>query len=201
MKAYKFNRLFNPQISSTCPCVPRFHVSFGRPRLYEEISDQIDKGEFETNGNKEARKFQGRRDKFEIDESNQDVIIYDEYGIKVIYEESLNDMLEIEEELLKIGSYYIQQNEFVIDTDVKEPQGAVDRGEMALQLINKEWEFSFQKVLLIEQYLEAYEHTSDPLEQVRIVQMIADLMSQRPRLNLEGTYFQDSYQNEIDVLK
>jgi hypothetical protein len=61
----------------------------------------------------------------------------------VIYEESLNDMLEIEEELLKIGSYYIQQNEFVIDTDVKEPQGAVDRGEMALQLINKEWEFSF----------------------------------------------------------
>jgi hypothetical protein len=36
-----------------------------------------------------------------------DITVYDEYGIKVIYEEAMNDMLEIEEELLKAGTFYI----------------------------------------------------------------------------------------------
>ena len=47
--------------------------------------------------------------------------IFDEFGIKIIYEESLNDILEIEEELLKIGSFYISKHEFVLDSDIKEP--------------------------------------------------------------------------------
>lgn len=50
-----------------------------------------------------------------------DIQVVDEYGIKIIYEESLNDMLEIEEELLKIGSYYINKHEFIIDSELKEP--------------------------------------------------------------------------------
>ena len=39
---------------------------------------------------------------------NKDVTLYDAYGIKVIYEESLNDLLDLEEELLKLGTYYLQ---------------------------------------------------------------------------------------------
>jgi hypothetical protein len=35
------------------------------------------------------------------------VIVTDDYGVKIIYEEALNDMLEIEEELIKVGTYYI----------------------------------------------------------------------------------------------
>ena len=54
---------------------------------------------------------------------------------------------------------------------------------------------------LIEQFLEAYEHTCDNLEQARLVQIIVDIMGQRPRLNLECPYFKDSYKNEIDILK
>lgn len=49
----------------------------------------------------------GTKDRIEIDNLNRDVVVFDEYGIKIIYEESLNDMLEVEEELLKIGTYYI----------------------------------------------------------------------------------------------
>ena len=59
-----------------------------------------------SNG-KEAKRFMGKQDKVEIDETNQDIMILDEYGIKVIYEESINDMLQIEEELLKTGTFYI----------------------------------------------------------------------------------------------
>ena len=54
---------------------------------------------------------------------------------------------------------------------------------------------------MIELYLEAYEHTLDPIELIRIVSVIADLMVQRPRLNVEGSYFIDTYRSEIEVLK
>ena len=68
-----------------------------------------------------------------------DIIVYDEFGIKVIYEEAMNDMLEIEEELLKAGTYYINQHEFVSNNETKEPSNAIDRSEMTMQLIDKEF--------------------------------------------------------------
>ena len=45
--------------------------------------------------------------------------------------------------------------------------------------------------------MEAYEHITDPLEQQRLMQIITDLMARRPRLNLQATYFIDSYTAEI----
>lgn len=44
-------------------------------------------------------------------------------------------MLQLEEELLKIGTFYISKHEFVYDSDNKESNNAIDRGEMALHLI------------------------------------------------------------------
>jgi len=49
--------------------------------------------------------------------------------------------------------------------------------------------------------MEVYEHTCDPLESVRIIQIVADTMALRPRVDLEATYFRDSYTSEIEVLK
>ena len=50
-------------------------------------------------------------------------------------------------------------------------------------------------------YLEAYEHCTDPLELLRLAQVITDIMTQRPRLNAEGSYFVDCYRNEVETLK
>lgn len=44
--------------------------------------------------------------------------------------------------------------------------------------------------------MEAYEHISDPLEQQRLIQVVVDLMAQRPRLNMTASYFTDSYEAE-----
>jgi hypothetical protein len=44
--------------------------------------------------------------------------------------------------------------------------------------------------------MESYEHMSDPLEQQRLIQIVVDLMAQRPRLNLTASYFTDSYEAE-----
>ena len=49
--------------------------------------------------------------------------------------------------------------------------------------------------------MEVYEHTYDPLESVRVLQIIADVMAIRPRMNLDASYFQDSYQAEIKLLQ
>ena len=50
-------------------------------------------------------------------------------------------MLEIEEELIKVGTYYINQAEFLGDIDTREPASAIDRGEVSLDLIKSETEF------------------------------------------------------------
>ena len=70
-----------------------------------------------------------------------------------------------------------------------------------MHLFQSEAEFQFQKILVVEEYLEAYEHCTDRLEIARLAQVIADIMVQRPRLNVEGSYFVDAYRNEVEVLK
>jgi hypothetical protein len=77
-------------------------------------------------------------------------------------------MLELEEELIKIGTHFINRSEQqMIDMDIEAAQSAIDRGDVALQLIQMESTFQFSKLLLVERYLEAYEHTTDPLELLR----------------------------------
>lgn len=41
-----------------------------------------------------------------------EICVLDEHGIKVVYEEAINDMIQLEEEMMKIGSYYLNKAEF-----------------------------------------------------------------------------------------
>lgn len=38
INCYKYNGLFNPHVLSTCPMLPKYHRTFGRPNLYESLS-------------------------------------------------------------------------------------------------------------------------------------------------------------------
>jgi hypothetical protein len=49
--------------------------------------------------------------------------------------------------------------------------------------------------------IDVYENTCDPLESVRLIQIIADTMAVRPRINAEANYFKDSYESETEVVK
>lgn len=49
--------------------------------------------------------------------------------------------------------------------------------------------------------MECYEHVCDPLEQQKLMQVITDYMSRRPRLNLNANYFIDAYDAEILLLQ
>ena len=65
----------------------------------------------------------------------------------------------------------------------------IDRGEIAHQLFEYEFEIQMAKASLVETLMEVYEHTYDPLESVRVLQIISDTMAIRPRMNLDATYF------------
>ena len=111
-------------------------------------------------------------------------------------------MLMLEEEMIKIGSYFLNKAELAHHTSASEqPLTMLDRGEVALHLLQHELELQLTKIQLIEALMEVYEHTCDPLESVRLIQIVADTMALRPRVNLEATYFRDSYMSEIEVLK
>lgn len=54
------------------------------------------------------------RDRLHVDYDTREIYVTNEYGMRVVYYEALNDMTELEEELTKIGSYFINKYEFVI---------------------------------------------------------------------------------------
>lgn len=73
-------------------------------------------------------------------------------------------MMDLEKELIKIGSFYISKHEQIIDAEVKEPIAAIDWGELVNEILIKEHEFQYAKVQLIENFMEAYEHCCDLVE-------------------------------------
>ena len=126
-------------------------------------------------------------------------------------------MVALEEELIKIGSYFINQHEYLqANNDIEaaaataggkgsepnaRPSSMIDRPEMALDLLRCELDFQFSKVKLVEKLLEVYEHIYDPLESVRCLQMIVDAMAVRPRINTEASMYNDSYESETRLMR
>jgi hypothetical protein len=85
--------------------------------LYQDISKEIESkllepGRWRAKANPipstKDRLIFKKGDKKLID---SEIYILDEHGIQIMYAESLNDMLLLEEELIKIGSYYLNKAE------------------------------------------------------------------------------------------
>jgi hypothetical protein len=92
LKGFKYNKRFNPDLTSTCPCVPRFHSTFGRPFLYEEVSRELELRE-ERQGRKlrsEGRPWIAYRDRLVFKRApknslESEISVLDEHGIRVVY--------------------------------------------------------------------------------------------------------------------
>jgi hypothetical protein len=76
---------------STCPCLPRFHTTFGRPSLYENVSKQIENKEiYGDNWRSDSNRIVTQKDRiiFKIDSMDYlktEITVLDEHGIKVVY--------------------------------------------------------------------------------------------------------------------
>jgi len=218
INCYKYNGLFEPKVLSTCPMMPKFHRTFGRPSLYESVKNEVDRKTNKLHDVDEMKSLIVKRDKIIVVEERQEVRVFNEFGQPIVYSEAITDLVALEEELIKIGSYFINQHEYLqANNDIKRaqaqeqtkignfdnarPSSMIDRSEIALDLLCLEHDFQFAKVLLVEKMLESYEHIYDPLESVRCLQMIVDTMAVRPRINLEASLYVDSYDAEIKLMR
>lgn len=197
---YKCNGYFNNQIMSTCPAFPRLHYAISEATVRE--TEDIEMGHSQKKGGMEklSIKLLGRIDKVELDEEQEEVYVKDDFGIYVMYDCCLQDMKALEDNLCRIASYFLMNCEVLQDPQDEKPMPGKDRMEILDDLLRSEATFQFKKVKLIQVYMEAYEHITDPLEQQRLMQIVTDLMARRPRLNLQASYFQDAYAAEITLL-
>lgn len=141
----------------------------------------------------------------EIDEtveySDKLIRIKDNKGNYIIYEASLSDMKQLEEEFCKIGTYYIQKKEkLIVDTDVV-PNPFIDRTQVILDLFINEFDFLYAKFEFISEMMTIYENSSDIFEQKNLMKTITNVMAKRPHLDLDYNYFTSSYLMETELLR
>lgn len=87
--------------------VPKHHRTFGRPGLYESLTEETDRKGHVSHRINEMESLLVKRDRIVVNQRKREVDVFNEFGQRFIYEESLNDLVELEEEMIKIGSYFI----------------------------------------------------------------------------------------------
>lgn len=179
----------------------QYHTSYGYTthRVSEAEQREFD-NEYKGKMDATAKRFLGRADFVEFTD-NDEILIKDDFGIHIMYDCVETDMDLLKEEILLAGSFFIKNQEPLMDAENPETlTPIIDRISTLEKLMQFESQFHFKKAKLVKLYMEAYEHITDPVEQQRFIQMVTDLMAERPRLNLDSCSFEDSYKLELHVL-
>ncbi|XP_074517834.1 coiled-coil domain-containing protein 162-like [Sebastes fasciatus] len=136
----------------------------------------------------------------------------DQRGFYIVYDAALKDLEELEDELLLVGSRFIQRdtikkmgNAETAATSTADihtrARTDVDRVAVLLDLWTCETEFLESKVQLLNCYFEAYQHAAGTEERFALAQVITDIMHSRPQLDLNQDYFVQAYRAEISCLR
>ena len=110
---------------STCPVLPKYHIAYGEP-----IQRQEALAEFEVNKDADPRKAMSQRLLGRIDhisEFEDVVLVADDFGVNIMYDATFADMRVLEQEMLRIMSYFINKLEPMQDQDFRNVFPAVDR--------------------------------------------------------------------------
>jgi hypothetical protein len=60
---------------------------------------------------RESRNLIEKKDRIFVDMTLREIKVTNEFGMPIMYEEALSDMVLLEEEMIKIGSFYINKYE------------------------------------------------------------------------------------------
>ena len=161
---YRFDGRFVSHYYSTCPIVPHYHQTFGQPVDRQEASAY-----FEITHNKDVRrdeteKLVGRQDMIYKHKQTDLTLVKDDFDVNILYDVSFKDLITLENEVLKICSFYINKIEPILDRgDYANIYPLVDRLRIIDEALQLEVQYQEEKLLLIQTYLECYEHVSDIL--------------------------------------
>jgi hypothetical protein len=82
-----------------------------------------------------------RVDKIAENKQHKCYIVTDDYGVNVMYDSAMADMQTLEQELIKICSFFINKIEPITDTDMRNILPTVDRLRMLTEIIESEEQF------------------------------------------------------------
>jgi hypothetical protein len=140
----------------------------------------------------------------EIDEtveySDKLIRIKDNKGNYILYEATLSDMKQLEEDLAKLGTYFITRREELVANTDKVPNPFVDRSQVILDLFTSEYDYLYSKFEYVSELMSIYENTTDIYIQKSLMQVITDMIGNRPIIDLNYHYFTSSYLVESEAL-
>jgi len=108
---FRYQKQLSNIIYSTCPIIPKYHTTFGEPIDRQEISSEFEQTKDADPKKGQAQKLMGRVDKIWLDETNDIYVVTDDYGFNLMYDCTFMDMRAVEQEVLKIVSFYINRVE------------------------------------------------------------------------------------------
>ena len=134
--------------------------------------------------------FQGvqlRDDIYSVD--REDIVrVRDAAGTQVMYAEAVRREEMLREEMLLVGTYYLQKFK---------DKGVADRAAVLEDLFQSEAAFYESLKLVLDVYVECYEHCTDEQSQRQLAQTMITLIARRPVLDLSMLYLSDSYASEV----
>ena len=119
-----------------------------------------------------------RDDSYYID--REDIVrVRDAVGTQVMYSEAVRQEATLRDEMLLIGTHYLQKFK---------DKGVADRAAVLEDLFQSEAAFYEGLKLVLDVYVECYEHCTDEQSQKRLAQTMTTLMTRRPVLDLNLPY-------------
>ncbi|EUB56864.1 Transmembrane protein [Echinococcus granulosus] len=107
--------------------------------------------------------------------------VRDQVGYWIVYDCALDDFNELERDLMLLATHFIQKDKAMRSaSNFKRKQTANE---------------------LMDVYMEAYQHVCSRESRRRLAQVMVDLMYQRPRIELNCTYFVLAYRYECAILR
>lgn len=136
-----------------------------------------------------------------IEYTEKVVRIKDPRGNSIIYDATLSDMKELEMEMSKLGTFFINKHEILVINIDNVPNPIIDRSQVILDLFTCEYEYLFSKLELVSDLMVVYDSCSDIFQQKGLMQLIIDTISRRPYIDLEFNYFTTGYSIETEAIK
>ena len=127
----RFNDRIQNQIFSTNPILPRFHTTFGEPLTRQEISMEMQSNKNQDNKKDEGKKLLGRLDIIYFNETIGYYFVKDDFDKHLMFDSAILDMKLMEDEVLRIVSYYINKQEpILVESDLRTIFPGCDRFEL-----------------------------------------------------------------------
>jgi hypothetical protein len=140
------------------------------------------------------------------------VLVLDSAGEEIVYDKAIEDYKAIENELLQLGSFYIQQHRKREGKDNGPCVDVVDRFSLLQDLFECEVKFQLEKIRALEIWLEILQHSLQAEECRQIINNVQQLIALRPYIDIEAAnsenygsigfsrYFTQSYNLHIKQL-